>query len=515
MTMTFPGHGQVGTREAMFTRLLPPNEQAIPLQTLAALARQVAVSAVPDTFKNEPDAEENLYVPAGYTYLGQFVDHDLTFDTTSSLDPMDPAPATNIRTPRFDLDCVYGGGPADQPYLYSGDDDATLLVGSVQNSPKDDLLRIPRNGRAVIGDKRNDENSIVCQIQLAFIKFHNAVVATLKGRGIQRAALFGLARDEVRWTYQRILVEDFLKRVVDRRVYDAFDSEWQQNGKNAYKLFTPDKRGNIPIEFSGAVYRFGHSGVRTGYQLNAGFGKSIFDGTDTAANSLVGFEPLPENHVIDNWRRFFPDATPRPGERVDDNDDMSESRLQYAYKIDPSLADPLLKLPPRIADKTSVPSPFGFEQPSLALLNLFRGESMRLPSGQDLARALGETRLKDTYLVTRHATNDGFGFTPIDPALWNNTPLWFYVLAEAQRPLVDFWIQKNRDLTDDDLKTGVCAGTQLGPVGGRVLMEVFYGLLDADGDSYRNAPQGWTPMIGNTFTMFKLLEFAGLGGTDL
>ena len=517
--MAFEGHGLAGSREVAFTRLLPPADTAHSLASLAALAKQMAVNPPddPDSFSIKPDGEENLYVPAGYTYLGQFVDHDLTFDTTSSLDPVAPAPGTNIRSPRFDLDCLYGAGPGDQPYLYDNDH-ATLLFGCTEDGTKDDLLRIPLNGRAVIGDKRNDENSIVCQIQLAFIKFHNAVVAGFKKKNIRGDALFKLARDEVRWTYQRILVDDFLQRVIAAEVHDGFVGEWRSLRERAYKLYTADKRGNIPIEFAGAAYRFGHSGVRTGYSMNAIKGFSIFNQTDNPDNSLVGFDPLPSNHVIDDWRRFFPDSTPQPGERNTANDNTDPIRLQYAYKIDPSLADPLSALPPKIADKDSVPSPFGFEQPSLALLNLFRGHSFRLASGQAVAKALDLAALDEEYLVTRHKTpSGGFTFRRIDSEFFTDTPLWFYILAEAQKPLVDDWIrQARRDLSDDDLKTGVLAASQLGPVGGRLLMEVFYGLLDADPDSYRNAaPIDWSPPIGEHCTFFKMLEFAGLGGTGL
>lgn len=127
----------------------------------------------------QPDGEvsDNPGIPAIYTYFGQFIDHDITFDPSSSLQRMnDPEGLINFRTPRFDLDSVYGSGPADEPFQY---DEATgglkLLTGkgrdvaSNQPTTEDDL---PRNeqGRALIGDPRNDENVIVSQLQLAFIK---------------------------------------------------------------------------------------------------------------------------------------------------------------------------------------------------------------------------------------------------------------------------------------------------------------------------------------------------------
>ncbi len=495
-------HGRLGTRERSFMRLLPPNPQPFDDAKLRALADAMVIDD--DELKDGADGEENLFVPAGYTYFGQFVDHDLTFDTTSSFD--DPAaPATNLRTPALDLDCVYGAGPDDQPYLYAADG-ATLLP----DDPKaTDLLRIAANGRAVIGDKRNDENSIVCQVQLAFIKFHNAVVRQLKGQGLADGALFRRARQEVTWTYQHIVLDDYLRRIVNPHTHDFFSQRRAELGDKAYDLYPHAKRTAIPIEFAGAAYRFGHSMVRTGYRLNRDFKAFIFDGKPLNDSSLVGFQPLPAHHVIDDWRRFFVDDTLPPGFRPDRNsppaeDDNPAVRLQWAYKIDPSLVLPLQNLPPPVANG------------SLAALNLLRGNlpAFRIATGQTFAQALGEPPLDAKYLVTRQARGDSFTFAPIDAAFATATPLWFYVLAEAQRPTVDFWIdvKQRADLGGDDFLAGPASGSQLGPVGGRILMEVFNGLVDEDPRSFRNSADaaGWQPMVGPKFTFWHLLRFAGL-----
>jgi hypothetical protein len=184
--MSNPGHGLVGKREQDFTSLLPLRATSYNALDLAKLAEDMKGPV--DTVKDGPDPEENVLLPAGYTYFGQFIDHDLTFDSTSSLNPNDADDPSNVRTPRFDLDCLYGDGPDAQPFMY--DIDGVKLL--FQNNPIDpcadpkglaarDLLRNP-HGLAIIGDKRNDENSIVSQIQLAFVKYHNAVVDTLKQR---------------------------------------------------------------------------------------------------------------------------------------------------------------------------------------------------------------------------------------------------------------------------------------------------------------------------------------------
>jgi hypothetical protein len=237
MADTLDGHGAVGKREQPFTRLKKRRSVGYDPHKLAILAKAMALDSG-DKANDGPDAEENLYVPAGYTYLGQFVDHDLTFDTTSTLAPDGGHDPTNLRTPRFDLDCLYGGGPDDQPYMYDPEDGASLLYGgrgpdTPLNTPYD-LLR-SSNGRAIIGDKRNDENSIVNQIQYAFVQFHNHVVQELKvTRKLSGKVLFEAARNEVRWAYQRILLDDFLPRIISKPVLDGFVAAWTRDKASAF-----------------------------------------------------------------------------------------------------------------------------------------------------------------------------------------------------------------------------------------------------------------------------------------
>lgn len=508
---------------------------------------------LPDDPKDGPDAEENLFVPSGYTYLGQFVDHDLTFDTTSSLSPDDPTNPTNLRTPTLDLDCVYGAGPADQPYMYEADG-ATLRIGKTFDDPtKDDVIRVPRvtgaggsviaEGRAIIGDKRNDENSIVAQIQLAFIKFHNKVVSTLRAGGkVAAGDLFARARDEVSWTYQRMLVEDYLRRIVEAQVYDGFSGDWAEGGDNAYILYTPALRTNIPLEFAGAAYRFGHSMVRVGYRLNTATALPVFVPSGENDNSLTGFQPLPGSHVIDDWGRFFPapgvaDLAPgrHPAANVGpDQVKFSDGgrpgvRLQFAYKIDPNITGPLDDLPSRISDfaggqVTPLPGKTG---PALSLLNLRRGNKFALPSGQRVATALGvhsPVSKTDLKVRTAAAKEGEWTFKDLPNALLDHTPLWLYILAEAQRKIVNQWADsKGNNKKDVDEKkfflSGTGALTQLGPVGGRLVLETLFGVLDADPRFYRNAaPSTWKPLVmqdaTQTLTFSQILIWTGLTLTD-
>ncbi|MEX3917128.1 peroxidase family protein [Paraburkholderia sp. BR10872] len=555
--------GMSGLNEEL-TSIFPPRFNHYDPAHLAVLARGMQSAA--DTVSNDPDPEENLYVPAGYTYFGQFIDHDLTLDTTSQLTLIRARKTgqlpTNLRTPRFDLDNVYGPGPDDAPYMYADENHPHkgIYQGASLIEGHDDLPRTGNayNARAIIGDKRNDENSIVCQIQMLFLRFHNRVVARLAKADVtlRGSDLFEAARAQVRWAYQRVLVEDFLRRIVDSSVVDAFVTAHEQDRAHAYKLYGPGPaRRNLPREFTGAAYRYGHSGVRNGYVLNDNFSAPIFDGTNANKDSLVGFDRLPETHVIDDWQRVFPREHPLPGEKggpgldgankaapgVADNASNDVKRLQYAYKFDPSIVDPLSKLPHSVSDvpipdaANNLASAKGFR--SLAMLNLLRGNVYGLPSGETVASALGVTPLGPDELVVRTQVSSDpsktFRFDRIaslnadgeSPALGDtfkdDTPLWFYILAEAQRPVLEL-APVGETFSEDDMlgtqdgKLGVGALTRLGPVGGRIVVEVFYGLLDEDPDSIihriGSAPALEAEIFSNAPATFsQIIAFATAG----
>jgi hypothetical protein len=521
------GHGGQGSQQSSFSRLLKKDEDYKPLQLsdpdkiIGIIAH--AVDQGPDTASDTPDDQENPFVPAAYTYFGQFIDHDLTFDTRSTLQTITPGLSSlpnDERTPRLDLDCLYGLGPNSAPFMY--DEDGRLVTNpdkpfdlprSATRFTPDD----PMSHRAIIGDPRNDENSIVCQLQLAFIQFHNAMIAHFKQQGLTGNTLFRAAQREVRFTYQKIVVTDFLKRVVQKAVYDPFVEDHAAHGDRAYKLYRNGAmRDALPMEFTGAAYRFGHSGVRNAYRLNQGFQRLIFNGADDAAESLVGFGDLPESHKID-WGLFVTDRLP-PGTKgnnpsqVGGQDVPADThRLQYAYKLDTTLVNPLLALPPRIGG----PGPL-FN--SLAARNLKRGYNFSLPSGQDIAGVLGiakhpPLKFGDELL----AFKDMPGMPAEDAkALEAHTPLWLYTLAEGQaclaKPDGSFAtkVKDGKTVIDKDSD----AGTQLGPVGGRIVLEVLFAILDDDPDSYfRAKPETWHSVVkpgASTITLWDLLRFVGL-----
>src|SRR4051812_42082443 len=113
---------------------------------------------------------------AGTTFVGQFLDHDITFDAVSALGvPSAPESTPNARSARIDLDSVYGGGPAVSPHLYA-DDHLRLVVES--GGRFEDLPR-RGDGKALIADPRNDSNLLIAGLHAAFLKLHNNVVDLL------------------------------------------------------------------------------------------------------------------------------------------------------------------------------------------------------------------------------------------------------------------------------------------------------------------------------------------------
>jgi hypothetical protein len=451
---------------------------------LIDLARVMTADADTPTPEDQVDDEENSGISAGYTYLGQFIDHDLTFDPASSLQKQnDPDGLTDFRTPRFDLDCVYGRGPDDQPYLYREDGVHMLLGEKLTGNDADPKARmVPRvppedaeRARAALGDPRNDENVIVSQLQSSMLRFHNRM-ADLLGP----SAAFDEVQRQVRWHYQWVVLHDFLPSIIGQ---DMVNSILGVSGPGKppephLKFYKPQKQAFMPVEFSVASYRFGHSMVRPIYRLNAKADRlPIFS---LKGESLVGFRRFPTNLGID-WSLFF---------KMGDAPKTGPKRVQPAYKIDTSLVNPLGSLPPEVAKDPS----------SLPQRNLLRGFRMSLPSGQSVARAMGVKPIDDKDLRVGKATEADFKtnkkLTDISPRFAGNAPLWYYILAEAQQQF------KNNDTP-----------IRLGSVGGRIVGEVFVGLMLFDSHSYIRQNPNFTPRSDMTspsgeFKMADLLRQA-------
>lgn len=463
-----------------------------------------------DKPKDGFDSEESG-IPSLYTYFGQFVDHDITFDPmTTLIKHSDPDALTDFRTPALDMDNVYGRGPGDQPYLYEAAGRKFLLGDALDNGAPDLPRNVPTDKteprRALIGDPRNDENSIVSQLQGLMLRFHNRVAD--ENDKLDLPALQKI----VRWHYQWVVLYDFLPRIVSALVLKALQDEDGNYEKGKLKFFHWKNDPFMPVEFSVAAYRLGHSMIRPGYRLNDDDATllSIFpilpgkipDAPPAGLpNGLTGFQAMAKNRGID-WARFIDlegDIRAYGGDPsvIDPPNAEMKRRLQFAYRIDTSMVTPLSVLPDTVASDPP---------PSLPQRNLIRAFELGLPTGQDVARAMGETPLQDSEILVGKGVDSPSGDDVVGKlsdlpelsAFFGKCPLWTYVLAEAARTqtTVDIPVTGGKQITTP----------QLGPVGGRIVAEVFLGMLFGDNDSFLSADPNWTPTIRGKGKAFALRD---------
>ncbi|MEQ1626512.1 MAG: heme peroxidase family protein [Nitrospira sp.] len=499
---------RTSTRENTFTRMFPGlNPFAPATDEMREQAKRLGAQGGPidamDLFADpiqsilnpavhSPNNPDNLTMTAGMTFLGQFIDHDLTRDPRSPLmEPADPRRTTNFRTAAFDLDSVYGNGPEGSPELYdrsSGDIKfrVEVIPGSEAVSRKGAVrYDLPRdaNNTALLGDGRNDENVVISQLHLAMLRFHNAVVDRLRATptlaNTSPEQLFQMAQRQVRWHYQWIVLNEFLPLTIGQELV----RDILRNGTRFYTIDDPfssdrfrDRERNraalIPIEWAVAAYRFGHSQVRPSYRLNFGpdggspffafaFDDS-FDPNEPDPADLRGGKRAPRRFV--DWQTFF---------------NFGDGNVRPNKKIDTKLSSVLMHLLGSRGPAPGMPSD-GVQ--SLASRNLMRHVNFGLPSGQAIARVMSVRALTPAQL------------TELQPySMDRSTPLWYYILKEAQ-------LLEN--------------GERLGPVGGRIVGEVFIGLLRADRSSYLASERHWRPTLPSAtpgeFRMTDLLTFAGV-----
>ncbi|HEX7292329.1 MAG TPA: heme peroxidase family protein [Conexibacter sp.] len=446
-------------------------------------------------------------IPAGFTYLGQFVDHDLTFDKTKVMlgTAVSPAALLQARSPSLDLDSLYGAGPQDpESAKFYESDGLHLKLGRTVAAGPDRAMSgfdLPRGAgrsaaarrRAVIPDPRNDENLAVAQTHCAFIRFHNRVVDTLPS-SVPPSQRFARAREIVTRHYQWMLRTDLLPRICARAVVeDVFTS-----GRKAFEVGVPPTDvPTMPIEFSVAAYRLGHSMVRQAYSWNARFDNGagalellfLFSGT---SGDLGGNSRLPSNWIAD-FRRLYDFGEAGRSDLV-----VPARRFNRAMRIDTLLVDPLKNLPPGSFGGPAVP--FDDRRANLAFRNLTRARMVNLATGQQMVRFL-RRRGVGVRALTAAQLRDGRGGASLRRlsdaqrrALLRDTPLWFYVLCEAE------------------LNGGRLAG-----VGARIVAETFHRAIEGSSVSIVRDPS-WRPTLGpnrDTFRMVDLLLFAFEGRRSL
>jgi hypothetical protein len=435
---------------------------------------------------------EGILTPrAGYTYFSQFVGHDLTFDPTPLEGPyLDPEQTPNHRTPYLDLDHLYGGGPKQSPDLYFGEPGAERFkLGPT--TPTGYLRDLPiENGNILLGDKedrRDLDNLILRQLHVLFLKFHNEMVKQLSAKppsilGIEPlgpGTIFEQAQQFVQWHYQWIVRHDLLPRILHMSV-------WNRPTRSIRSHSEPDAGFSIPIEFSLAAFRFGHSMVRNSYGLNCR--RQRVTVPDLMA---LGQKPaqVPDDFVIE-WGRFF-DGLPASGSIVS------------SLFIDTAIGVPLHDLSPstiRLGSKLER----SVEPARLPTRTLLRGARARLPSGQEVADALIRQGVikPDDRLTSRQLTKDACnrsGSVLRDIGLEENTPLFYFLLKEAEI---------------------IARGRTLGPIGSYIVVAVIEGALEADPSSYMSVmgPNWKLPLLrfpnGSVEQVNSMIRIVRLVGDD-
>jgi hypothetical protein len=442
-------------------------------------------------------------LPAGFTYLGQFIDHDLSFDKTNVMLGQDVSPAQLLqaRSPSLDLDSLYGAGPQDPGSAKFYSDGVHLKIGATEG-PAMAGFDLPRVGtgstnaakrEALIPDRRNDENLAVAQTHLAFIRFHNRVVDSLPAAlpPIQR---FAQARELVVKHYQWMIRHDFLPRICKKApLNDVF-----AHGRKAFEVnATPTDVPTMPIEFSVAAYRLGHSMIRSAYNWNKNFdnGGGTLDllFTFSSTSGDMGGGLLLASIWIADFRRLYDFSEAGRADLV-----VPAVKFNRAMRIDTKLVHPLQTL----RQQTVGPPPTPNADPSrnLAFRNLTRARMVKLATGQQMGRFL-KNRGIVMNLLTKAQIRDGNGGATLNAltatqrdALLKNTPLWFYILREAE------------------LNAGKLRG-----VGGRIVAETFHRAMQGSEFSIVR-DTAFRPTLGpnnTTFRMVDLLLFAFEGKKNL
>lgn len=482
----------------------------------------------------------------------------------------------NLRNGSLRLDSLYGEGPTDTPFtikfrnaMRDSSDRAKMRIGRITPPipgfesiplPADGGADLPRLGQALddpasglteadinglpaemrdgfmkdgqihramalIGDGRNDENLLVAQLHLAFLRFHNAIADELAASIPDAEARFVEAKRRTTLIYQWLVVNVYLPAVCMPSVVDAVKAA----GAPMYAEFQQRVAGSasekaMPLEFSVAAFRFGHSMVRAEYDHNRNFGRPAgggdrrasfrelfsFTGGDNLGQSVVGqaFEELPSNWPIE-WDRF---ALETPNE--------ADHR---ARKIDTKLAPPLGDMFKESSDAGEL----GRILRHLAERNLRRSHRLNIPHGQAVVAAINafdqsnSPSVESEVYQVAYAGNAAYKLEPTAPPpegiavlpedvlaegaagdalaagnMLDQTPLWFYILKESE-------------VTDGDT---------LGPLGSRIVAETLVGLVVEDDQSYWNEGAGngaWSPaeatLGGEAITDFpKMLASCGL-----
>ena len=447
---------------ATFGRMLPglPSARWPDAAVNALSAAVMAPEETEPTPEGQVDDEENADIDAGYTYAGQLIDHDLTLDNRPNdlTTPVAPESILNSRTPAFDLDSVYGAGPAGSPQLYEADGMHLRLGAPLTGVPTDpgavDLPRDAATGQAFVGDPRDDENRIVAGLHEIMLRFHNRWVDRLTRAhpSWPAAQVLAEAQRQVRWYYQWAVLTDFLPTVVGR---PALAAVFGGDPRRPRLAFYHPCREAMPVEFSVAAYRFGHSMVRPIYRLNAAM---------PARLPVFSLSPAADDSAGSGHRRHLPHRLavllpPRPGPAG------GRAAVVLPHRQ-------LAGLPPEhpaVRRQRHRPAPARGAQPAARRAGRAAERPGRRAGDGHPAAAATIRSWSARRPMTRPTPSRSRRSRPTSPA---RTPLWTYVLAETTATAYP--------VRDGHITGRQVAPFRLGPVGGRIVAEVFAGLMQAD-----------------------------------
>lgn len=493
--------------------------------TPADMPSDAALIDLGDTMRPRPASHSEAYdcnaddadgvIPAGYTYLGQFIVHDMTY--------LDPVTASrNLRSPALDLDSVLPEIDPDQfiskiPELGP----ASLGLTSSQEDVRltEDLRRDDEvYGKPIIADDRNDNFLPLSQSHLLLLKFYNAIAALLGIRWTPDLKPDDHRRVREVWVkhFQYAVLHDYLPRIVGSETYRAV-----LQGKRAIVHPESFPRGAarqqcdddpwMPLEFATAFGRYGHSMIRHCYKpwnqkrvdeaVTVGDFMNVSYRNSGDCLSSSG-RAIPASWIHD-WF-YLLDFSGIKGAPAGQKPIM-------ANLLDTNLAAPLGALPKRLLDNPGQPDPPCPLPPSgdfnLAARTLMRVSWCHLKPAQDALKILNAhlTAIKAPPIdaLTPHeicdATRTGEAAVfKRHPELLEKTPLWFYMLREAEKK---------------------ACGRHLGPFGGRIVMETMHAAIEASSCSILDGT-GWKPTLPRAlcdqFTFADLVAFSGnpdpLGG---
>lgn len=435
-------------------------------------------------FENSP--QPNPRIPAIFTFVGQFIDHDLTMNAVNlTLDQTGNAVVENA-SPTIDLDNIYGPRKVlNNALLAPGEDGKPYSIfdnhGKFKLKPIGKGFDIPRPPKpddkglqpAFITDARNDENQLVLQIHVLLMRVHNKLIEQMKTDDVDKV------RRELVTNFQSVVLNEYLPLIIEPKTLEFVLSEIRKPdfGKLKHKplrnLVDGTNVVRMPHEFA-IGFRFGHSQLRPAYKLNSNPAVALFNNRhDDGADDLRGSRPLAEDHVID-WDIFYPQTPPA---------NENPPNVHQSLLIDGKITPPVFDLP-----ETAIPDDIKFVG-NLPHRNLIRSRMVGVVSGEELAEFYGVPHSEQVTpgdIVDKNAPQHVLDLFRHDGHF--KTPLWYYILKEAE------------------VKYG---GQMLGPLGSRLVAEVLAGALFYGNEFRFGSDPDWKSAItgSNVVTMRDLINY--------